>query len=112
MQREHHLHPGDFPDVNRYREILSAFDLSRFPKLDKAMLRQVGWLLGWGTGAGWRGTQRSEWWGHRHATLLGCRPPARAADYRQVKSPAALRVPSRPCHAPRWTTPCLWTSLR
>ncbi|PSC74976.1 EH domain-containing 1-like [Micractinium conductrix] len=41
VQREHHLHPGDFPDVNRYREILSAFDLSRFPKLDKAMLRQV-----------------------------------------------------------------------
>ena len=32
---------GDFPDVERYREILSAFDLSRFPKLDKAMLRQV-----------------------------------------------------------------------
>lgn len=35
---------GDFPDVERYREILSAFDLSRFPKLDKAMLRQVGLL--------------------------------------------------------------------
>lgn len=32
---------GDFPDVDRYREILSAFDLSRFPKLDKAMVRQV-----------------------------------------------------------------------
>ncbi len=28
--------------MERYREILSAFDLSRFPKLDKAMLRQVG----------------------------------------------------------------------
>jgi hypothetical protein len=33
--------PGDFPDVDRYREILSAFDLSRFPKLDKQMIRQV-----------------------------------------------------------------------
>jgi hypothetical protein len=33
---------GDFPDVDRYREILSAFDLSRFPKLDKSMIRQVG----------------------------------------------------------------------
>jgi hypothetical protein len=32
---------GDFPDVDRYREILSAFDLSRFPKLDKSMIRQV-----------------------------------------------------------------------
>lgn len=27
--------------MERYREILSAFDLSRFPKLDKAMIRQV-----------------------------------------------------------------------
>ncbi len=35
VQREHHLPPGDFPDVNRYREILSAFDISTFPKLDK-----------------------------------------------------------------------------
>ncbi|KAL4430913.1 hypothetical protein ABPG75_006169 [Micractinium tetrahymenae] len=41
VQREFHLHPGDFPDVERYREILSAFDLSRFPKLDKQMIRQV-----------------------------------------------------------------------
>lgn len=32
---------GDFPDVARYREILSAFDLSKFPKLDKAMVKQV-----------------------------------------------------------------------
>lgn len=41
VQREHHLHPGDFPDVDRYREILSAFDISKFPKLDKAMIKQV-----------------------------------------------------------------------
>ena len=41
LQREHHLHPGDFPDVNRYREILSAFDISKFPKLDKSMIKQV-----------------------------------------------------------------------
>lgn len=39
---------GDFPDVERYREILSAFDLSRFPKLDKQMIRQVG--EEWGRG--------------------------------------------------------------
>lgn len=24
---------GDFPDVNRYREILSGYDISAFPKL-------------------------------------------------------------------------------
>lgn len=41
VQREHHLHPGDFPDVGRYREILSAFDISKFPKLDKQMMKQV-----------------------------------------------------------------------
>ena len=41
VQREHHLHPGDFPDVDRYREILSAFDISKFPKLDKSMIRQI-----------------------------------------------------------------------
>ncbi len=32
---------GDFPDVNRYRDILSAFDISKFPKLDKSMIKQV-----------------------------------------------------------------------
>lgn len=41
VQREHHLHAGDFPDVVRYREILSAFDISKFPKLDKGMLKQI-----------------------------------------------------------------------
>ena len=41
VQREYHLHPGDFPDVNRYREILEPFDISKFPKLDKIMLKQV-----------------------------------------------------------------------
>lgn len=38
---------GDFPDVNRYRDILSAFDISKFPKLDKNTIKQVKtWLLG------------------------------------------------------------------
>lgn len=41
VQREHHLHSGDFPDVARYREILSAFDISKFPKLDKSMIKQI-----------------------------------------------------------------------
>ncbi|GAB4817911.1 hypothetical protein N2152v2_004957 [Parachlorella kessleri] len=41
VQREYHLHPGDFPDVNRYREILSAFDIYNFPKLDKRMIKQI-----------------------------------------------------------------------
>ncbi|KFM29283.1 EH domain-containing protein 1 [Auxenochlorella protothecoides] len=38
------IHPadaGDFPDVNRYRDILSAFDISKFTKLDKSMIKQI-----------------------------------------------------------------------
>jgi EH domain-containing protein 1 len=45
IQREFHCHPGDFPDVNRYREILSAFDLSKFPKLEKGTLATVDQVL-------------------------------------------------------------------
>jgi len=45
VQREHHLHPGDFPDVKRYREILSAFDLSKFPKLEKGALASIDQVL-------------------------------------------------------------------
>ena len=45
VQREYHLHPGDFPDVERYREILSAFDISKFPKLDKNVMRQIEEVL-------------------------------------------------------------------
>lgn len=41
VQREHHLPPGDFPDVARFRDILSAFDFSHFPKLSKSMVKQV-----------------------------------------------------------------------
>jgi EH domain-containing protein 1 len=45
VQREHHLPPGDFPDVNRFREILSAFDFSNFPKLTKQLVKQVDDVL-------------------------------------------------------------------
>jgi EH domain-containing protein 1 len=31
--------------VSRYREILSAFDLSKFPKLDKGMVKQIDDVL-------------------------------------------------------------------
>ena len=41
VQREHHLPLGDFPDLQRFREILAAFDLSRFHKITSAMLKQV-----------------------------------------------------------------------
>jgi EH domain-containing protein 1 len=45
VQREHHLPPGDFPDVGRFRDILSAFDFSHFPKLSKSMVKQIDDVL-------------------------------------------------------------------
>ena len=36
---------GDFPDANRYREILSAFDISSFPKLDKSTVKTIDDVL-------------------------------------------------------------------
>ncbi|CAD7698842.1 unnamed protein product [Ostreobium quekettii] len=41
VRMEHHLPAGDFPDVNRFREILQTFDLASFPKLDKKMIKTV-----------------------------------------------------------------------
>lgn len=32
---------GDFPDVNRYREILGGYDLSTFPKLKEKDVRAL-----------------------------------------------------------------------
>ena len=37
--RTHNIPAGDFPDVNRYREILGSFDLWKFPKYDRKQLR-------------------------------------------------------------------------
>lgn len=41
VQREYHLPKGDFPDVHRFREILSSFDLLTFPKVTKGMSKQI-----------------------------------------------------------------------
>lgn len=35
------LPAGDFPDVARYREILSAYDITQFPKLKDSMLKAI-----------------------------------------------------------------------
>ena len=99
---------GDFPDVDRYREILSAFDLSRFPKLDKSMIRQVGPRWGWAGGCAGQG----------RIVLLDClsavvcRPPMRTAC---VRYPAAwlsliLLPPTSLLPPRRSTTRCPWTS--
>lgn len=45
VQREHHLPAGDFPDVNRFKSILSAFDFAAFPKMSKSMVKQIDDVL-------------------------------------------------------------------
>lgn len=46
VQREHHLPVGDFPDPERFRDILSAYDLSQFPKMTPAMVKQMEDVIG------------------------------------------------------------------
>lgn len=41
VQMEYHLPPADFPNVDRYREILGAYDLSAFPKVTDAMMQSL-----------------------------------------------------------------------
>eukprot|EP01024_Parvocaulis_polyphysoides_P042938 TRINITY_DN39215_c0_g1_i2.p1 TRINITY_DN39215_c0_g1~~TRINITY_DN39215_c0_g1_i2.p1 ORF type:complete len:567 (-),score=77.55 TRINITY_DN39215_c0_g1_i2:391-2091(-) len=41
VQQEYHLPPGDFPDINRFRDILKNFDLSTFPRLDKKQIAML-----------------------------------------------------------------------
>ena len=43
---EHQIPRGDLPNVERYRHILSGFDLGKFPKLDKKMLAAMDDVLG------------------------------------------------------------------
>lgn len=43
--RDHQLPPGDFPDLNRFREALSQFDCAAFPKLTDAKLAAVEQVL-------------------------------------------------------------------
>ena len=37
----HHLPIGDFPDLHHFSQVLSTYDLSAFPKVMPAMIRQV-----------------------------------------------------------------------
>eukprot|EP01025_Chloroclados_australasicus_P062326 TRINITY_DN8187_c0_g1_i3.p1 TRINITY_DN8187_c0_g1~~TRINITY_DN8187_c0_g1_i3.p1 ORF type:complete len:605 (-),score=71.17 TRINITY_DN8187_c0_g1_i3:298-1968(-) len=45
VQQEHQLPPGDFPDINRFRDILKQYDLSQFPKLDKKQIAMLEMTL-------------------------------------------------------------------
>ncbi|XP_040988632.1 EH domain-containing protein 1 isoform X1 [Juglans microcarpa x Juglans regia] len=47
VQREFHLPPGDFPNVDHFREILSGYSIDKFDKLKPKMIQAVDDMLGY-----------------------------------------------------------------
>ncbi|XP_021807804.1 EH domain-containing protein 1 isoform X2 [Prunus avium] len=47
VQREFHLPPGDFPDVDHFRNILSGYNIDKFEKLKPKMIEAVDEMLGY-----------------------------------------------------------------
>jgi hypothetical protein len=45
IQGLHNLPAGDFPNVNRFRDIVSKYELHKFPKLDTKMLKNMDDVL-------------------------------------------------------------------
>ncbi|XLS63755.1 hypothetical protein HN51_023729 [Arachis hypogaea] len=45
VQREFHLPPGDFPDIEHFREILSGFNIGNFERLKPKMIQAVDDML-------------------------------------------------------------------
>ncbi|KJE89000.1 hypothetical protein CAOG_00562 [Capsaspora owczarzaki ATCC 30864] len=45
IQRQHGIPPGDFPDLNRMKELLSVHDFGKFPKLDKRIIESMDEVL-------------------------------------------------------------------
>ncbi|KAI8567352.1 hypothetical protein RHMOL_Rhmol02G0115100 [Rhododendron molle] len=47
VQREFHLPAGDFPNVEHFREVLSAYNIDKFEKLKPKMIQAVDDMLGY-----------------------------------------------------------------
>ncbi|CAL8273841.1 unnamed protein product [Merluccius merluccius] len=45
LQREHHISPGDFPNVNKMQEQLQHYDFSKFPSLKIKLIESVDKML-------------------------------------------------------------------
>nr|KYP52169.1 EH domain-containing protein 1 [Cajanus cajan] len=45
VQKEYHLPPGDFPNVEHFKEILSGYNIDKFEKLNKKMIQTVDDML-------------------------------------------------------------------
>ncbi|KAK3199821.1 hypothetical protein Dsin_023236 [Dipteronia sinensis] len=48
VQREHHLPPGDFPNVEQFKEVLSGYNFDKFEKIKPKMIQSVDDMLGYG----------------------------------------------------------------
>lgn len=47
VQREYHLPPGDFPNVEHFREVLNGYSIDKFEKLKPKMIQAVDDMLGY-----------------------------------------------------------------
>ncbi|KAK2447923.1 EH domain-containing protein [Trifolium repens] len=47
VQREYHLPSGDFPSVEHFREVLSAYSIDKFEKLKPKMIQAIDDMLGY-----------------------------------------------------------------
>ncbi|XP_004293342.1 PREDICTED: EH domain-containing protein 1-like [Fragaria vesca subsp. vesca] len=47
VQREYHLPPGDFPNVEQFREVLSNYNIDKFEKVKPKMIQAVDDMLGY-----------------------------------------------------------------
>ncbi|THU73861.1 hypothetical protein C4D60_Mb04t27310 [Musa balbisiana] len=47
VQKEFHLAPGDFPNVDQFREVLSGYNIDKFEKMKHKMIQAVDDMLGY-----------------------------------------------------------------
>lgn len=45
VQKEFHLPPGDFPNVDHFRDVLSGYSLDKFERLKPKMIEAVDDML-------------------------------------------------------------------
>ena len=47
VQKEHRLPPGDLPNVDHFREVLSGYNFDKLEKLKSKMIQAVDTMLGY-----------------------------------------------------------------
>ncbi|GAA0146282.1 membrane traffic protein [Lithospermum erythrorhizon] len=46
VQKEYHLPPGDLPDVDHFKQVLSTYNIDKFEKLKPSMIQAIDHMLG------------------------------------------------------------------